>query len=368
MTTSSRARQHTDRARRVVFLPEWHDNPYQDLLASGLTRLGVRVAIVSRRLVFFRAVTRQGRPDVLHLHAPDHFVVYRRTLPAAVIALALYLAQIAWLRWLGVRVVWTVHDLTNHEGRRPRFDAACRRATARLADALIVHCQRARDEVARGYGVEATRIHVVRHGHYGDAYPHYHGDRTSARAALDLPRDSTLVLFLGNIRRHKGVERLIDAFRHLDRAGARLVIAGDPFDAGIRAGLAASVQGRSDVVLRLGRVADDDVPVYLRAADLVVCPFTSSLTSGSLALALSFGKAVVVSRQGCAAEMVGEDGGFLYDPSQSDGLVSALRAALDARDRLAATGQSNAVRMRSDDWHTLARQTLAVYDEAASNG
>ena len=39
--------------------------------------------------------------------------------------------------------------------------------------------------------------------------------------------------------------------------------------------------------------------------------WSDCLTSGSLALALSFGKAVVVPRLGCAAEMVTEDGGFL---------------------------------------------------------
>src|SRR5690606_18672185 len=152
--------------RRVVFIPQWHDNPYQELLASALATLGLDVTFVSRRLLFLRALWRDGRPDVVHIHAPDHFVVYRRTLPAAVIALGLYVGQVVLLRILGVCVVWTVHDLTNHDRRRPNIDRLCRWTTARLAGALIVHCDAARRGVAASVGVEPHRIHVVEHGHY----------------------------------------------------------------------------------------------------------------------------------------------------------------------------------------------------------
>ncbi len=351
--------------RRVVFLPRWHDNPYQELLASGLASLGVQVEIAKGRLLFVAEVLRGGRPDVLHVHTPDYFVVYRRSLPAAVVALGLFVAQLVTLRLLGVTVIWTAHDLLNHERRYPRLDRLCRLATARLSGAVIVHCAGAGRSAAAAFGLDSSRIRVVPHGHYQDRYPDFNGDALAARATLELPADPFIVLFLGNLRRHKGLEPLMDAFQRLDRDGVLLVIAGEPFDDGIRAALTERVAGQGGVRLRLGFVSEDAVAAYLRASDVVVCPFTSSLTSGSLALALSFGKAVVVPRLGCAAEMVSEDGGFLYDPKQPDALVSSLRAAVDARERLEAIGARNRTRMRPFDWTLVARRTLAVYDEAA---
>lgn len=351
--------------RRVVFLPHWHDNPYQDLLADALRALGADVGFVNRQLIFLPAVWRQGRPSVLHLHAPDHFVVYRRTSVAAYVALVLYLGQLALLRLARVRIVWTVHDLTNHERRRPRLDNLSRRLTAALSDALIVHCREAQAKVAAALGIEPARVSIVPHGHYADRYPPGIGDRDAARAALHLPEAPLVLLVFGNLRRHKGLAALIDAYGRLDREGTRLVIAGEPFDDEIGADLATRAAACPGVELRAGCVPDAMVTTYLSAADVMICPFTSSLTSGSLALALSFGKAVVASRLGCVAEMVAEGGGFLYDADDPEGLLSALRAAVDARDRHPVMGEANRRRMLACDWHTVARQTLAAYSRGA---
>ncbi|MEZ5284674.1 MAG: glycosyltransferase family 4 protein [Vicinamibacterales bacterium] len=348
--------------RRVVFLPTWPDNPYQELLAAGLGALGVEVVHVARRLWFLPSVWSRGRPEVVHLHAPDHFVVYRCCAPAALAALVITAVQLVLLRRRGVRIVWTVHDLMNHERRYPVIDRWCRRLTARLSDALIVHCASAHTEAAAALGVDAAPISVVPHGHYLSAYPSSGGGRAAARAALGLPHDGTLLLFLGNIRRHKGVDGLLQAFARLERPGTRLVVAGQPFDAEIGGEIAALAGRDPDVTLRLATVPDNQIGQYMAAANVVVCPFTSSLTSGSLVLALSHARAVVVPRLGCAPDMVGDDGGFLHDAGAPDGLVRALRAAVDAAPRLDGMGLANRSRVEGHDWAGIAAQTLAVYE------
>lgn len=352
-------------ARRVVFLPRWHDNPYQELLAEGLSALGIDVEHEPVRLLFLTTVLRGGTPDVVHLHTPDPYIVYRQSTPAAVVALGLFVVQLALLRLLGVRVIWTAHDLQNHERRYPRLDRLSRLALARLSHAVIVHCAEAGRQAAAAFGIDASRLRIVPHGHYQDRYPRMSNDKAGARAALDLPAEPFTVLLLGNLRPHKGLGALLDAYGRMDRPGTLLVIAGEPSDETLHAELLARAAGRPDILLRPGFVPDQDVPGYLCAADIVVCPFTSSLTSGSLALALSFGKAVVAARLGCAGDMVTDDGGFLYDPAAPDGLVSALRAAFDARSRLDDIGARNRVRAARHDWGTIARQTLAVYEDRA---
>ncbi|MGE3277345.1 MAG: glycosyltransferase [Vicinamibacterales bacterium] len=356
----------TTRRLRVVFLPHWHDNPYQHLLADGLGRLGADVTHVERRLWFLPALWRDGRPDVVHLHAPDHFVVYERSGVRAALALGVLMFQLAALRALGIRVAWTAHDLTNHERRFQTLDRWCRRATARLAHVVIVHCVEARRLVASALGLDEARLVVVPHGSYIGCYPEFMDGRDAARQALRLPADPLVVLFLGNLRRHKGVDALLDVFDRIERPGVRLVIAGQPFDEGIAAELSARAAGRVSVDYRPGVVPDAELGTYFAAADLVACPFASSLTSGSLALALSFGKPIVAPRLGCAVEMATEAAGFLYDAGAPDGLLSALRTAIDSAQVLPAIGVANRERMRQLDWTALAARTVEAY--GVSNG
>ena len=80
--------------------------------------------------------------------------------------------------------------------------------------------------------------------------------------------------------------------------------------------------------LDLGFVPDEELQVYLRAADVVACPFLEIFTSGSVLLAMSFERAVIAPRRGCVTETLDEAGGILYDADDPQGLEGALRVAM----------------------------------------
>jgi len=77
-------------------------------------------------------------------------------------------------------------------------------------------------------------------------------------------------LFLGRIRRYKGVQELLDAFRTLDREDIRLVVAGRLDSPALGKALRQRVREDRRVVLRAGTVPDDRMQVFLRAADVMV--------------------------------------------------------------------------------------------------
>jgi glycosyltransferase involved in cell wall biosynthesis len=346
---------------RAVFLPRWPDNPYQELLASRLAGFGVEVDFVDRKAMFLGTLLRR-RARVVHLHAPDHFVVYSRHEAAALGRLALLALQLLVLKGLGRRVVWTAHDLINHEQRYPALDRLVRRMTGRLAETIIVHCAEAKRQVTAQIGAgRAAKIVVIPHGPYFDSRSVDALDRGAARTALGLHQDETLFLFLGNLRRHKGVAQLLGAFRELNRPGARLVIRGQPFSPEVDGEIRTLATGGSNIDYVPGFVSDADVERYMRAADVVVCPFVSSLTSGSLALAMSFGRACIAPRLGCIPESLGSDGGILYDASSHRGLIEALRSAVDSKCRLDDMGRRNLIAIRNRSWSEIARQTAAAY-------
>jgi len=115
---------------------------------------------------------------------------------------------------------------------------------------------------------------------------------------------------VGHLRAYKGLDELLDAFEALaalppDARRRRLLIAGTPgADPSIDA-LLGRARVHPDVVVDARRIPAEELSIPLRASDVIVLPYGSSLNSGALLLALSFGRPVIAA--GLAAR-VGDRG------------------------------------------------------------
>ena len=317
---------------RVLIIPV-QSNPYQTLLADALRAQGVRVTLgdgPTRHPVapVLLAWMRAGMPRVVHLHWMHRYLKAIRGRRRFAARRTLWELRI--LRRLGVRIVWTLHNIGDHDRHRDKLEMVFHRQLVELCDAVICHCAATRRLAIEAYGLRPEvqdRLHVVPHGNYLGWYPDTIG-RAEARAALGLGSSERVFLFLGQIRRYKGVEDLLQVFRQLDAPDARLVVAGraDRDRTGERIALAAAEDPR--VTVALGEVPDDRMQVYLRAADASVLPYKDVLTSGTAILAMTFGQPVVAPAIGCLPESLGSDGTILYDATAPDGLDAALRQAL----------------------------------------
>lgn len=341
-------------------MPDYRaDNPYQALLAAHLERLGVSVQFprgYRRVLPITRAILGcTPRPSVLHLHWPSAYCK-GGSLPVGLVYRLKLLLDLCIARMAGVRIVWTVHNLMPHETSFPRLDRWLRRRLARLAHARIVHSAAARREVAGFLGLPPEAFAVIPHGHYRDCYP-APPSRAEARRQLDIPADARVFLHFGMLRPYKGVERLLEVWPECT-GEAILVVAGDPIDDAMRAAL-ERLGKHPRVRLHLRHLADDEVSVYFAAADVAVFPFERSLTSGSVALALSFGVPVVGPRLASIQELVGEEGGWLYAASDSEGLPTTLGQAETADVSQAARRARQAAERL--DWHGIAIKTRGEY-------
>jgi beta-1,4-mannosyltransferase len=351
---------------RVLFLPDYSTaNAYQRSLSAALTDLGVEVAAdpTHRRRILpvLEAVRSHGRPDIVHLHWTEPYVA--RGASTSRVKAARTLAELRWLRARGTAIVWTAHDLFRHDLANDPHERSFMRSLGGLADAIVVHCEAAREALAETLALDAerrTRLRVIPHGHYAGAYRD-DVTREEARRRLALPDAARVVAFVGWVRPYKGVTDLLEAFSALPDADARLVVAGKALDEAYAARVTALAAADDRVRLDLGFVPDDELQVYLRAADVVATPFLEIFTSGSVLLAMSFGKAVIAPRRGCVAETVDERGGVLYDADDPQALREALRAALSAD--VDTMGRHNADRLPEFDWSRVAAATLATYEE-----
>jgi glycosyltransferase involved in cell wall biosynthesis len=387
-TASGRSASTGGGGIEVYHLPDYTDvNPYQRRLAEALDAEGVSVTVLGGRgrgLPVLRAILHEGLPDVVHLHFVHQFGIDSDSPPAWIgwpVSLVLttrFLLQLAVLKLLGVGLVWTVHDLLNHERTATSVEVACKHLLVRfLLDEVLVHCPAAAAEIAEAYRLPdrlLEDVRVVPHGNFRGEYPD-EIDRRTARERLDVPADATVFGFFGSVRPYKNVDLLVETFGRLDGDDLRLLVAGPPGTAAYGRTVADLAADDDRVHTAFEYVPTEEVQLYMRAADAIVVPFRTAersvLTSGSVVLAMGFGRAVVAPDVGCVGHAI-EDAGIAYDPGdgapevEAEALHGAMRTALEAD--LAAMGRRAHRRTDRLTWDDVAVRTVDAYTAAVDRG
>lgn len=344
---------------KVLIWPRWSTNPYQNLLAEHLEKLGVQVE-EAEDLESLNTAIRQSKPDILHLHALYPFFLSSGRL-SSVSKWVRSCTQLLIWKLMGIKIVWTAHNLKNHQNRYLVLDRIFRTLVAKLAYGVVAHSETAKQQVAKAFHLKnIDKIFVVPHGNYLDCYENS-TIRAVARKTLEIPDPSVVLLFLGAIRSYKGVPNLIDVFKQVNQDDVQLVIAGKPSNDRVGQQIKEQIAGKDNIKFIPGFVADDQIQVYMNACDVVVMPYRDILTSGSAVLAMSFGRACIAPRKGCIGDLLDDSGAFLYDPDQEEGLSQVLNCALQNRAELQSMGEHNYRLAQHWSWNRVAEMTLNVY-------
>jgi glycosyltransferase involved in cell wall biosynthesis len=344
---------------RVIARPAFSNrdrNPYNALLYEALVARGVDVVEYTPA-----SVATAGAGDVIHVHWPESHLNHRRWLRAAPRSVGL-LRELRAARSRGARLVWTGHNLGAHDSRWRRTEAMFWRRFLPLVDGWLSLSPEAADALRDRWPSLRDKPNAVTPiGHYRGVYPDA-VDRAGARERLGVDPAQRVLLFLGRIKRYKGVPELVRAFRTLDGADLQLIVAGRVETDELRRELAGLAGADARVQLVDGAVPDDELQVLLRAADLVVAPFADILNSASVMLALSFDRPVLAPALGSlpgVAEAVGAAWMRLYEPPLSSvdlagALVDLPRA--DERPDLV-----------TFEWSAIAEGTEALYRSVAAH-
>lgn len=223
-----------------------------------------------------------AQADVIHLQLSD----------PAFAPVMLRLARQARRR--GVAVVATVHDLQPHRSWQRPLNAVLARA-ARGADRVLVHSQGLVATCSERFRIEAQRIGVVPHAAY-DAFGAERWSKREARVRLGLDPAAKILLAFGSVLPYKGTDVAVAALPHLP-AEVHLVVAGPdkgPWSAIRAEAVRLGVADRLHDHVRL--LPDDEIGLYLRAADVAVLPYRDFFSqSGAAMAAVGAGLPVVVS-------------------------------------------------------------------------
>ena len=311
------------RSIEVASIPRpFPEDPYIELFYRALRAHGVVLAPPGPYTIPW-LFQHHGQVQAFHLHWLHLFYDAPSRLAASLRFLR-FCARLSVIKLAGFKLFWTAHNLQSHEKKHPLLDALAARLMALVADRVFVHGPTAAGVVADCL----KRRDVVQLPHF--AYVGYYPDETdraTARERLSLSSDEFVLLCFGKVRAYKGIEKLVAQFRAEARPADRLLIVGRPETVEIEAEMRELASGDERILLHLRFVPDDEAQTFFRAADLVVSPYRSILTSGAVAMAFTFGIPMVMPRLGSIPDVVNEEYGVLYEGDRIWPAIETLRAA-----------------------------------------
>ena len=345
---------------RILAWPAFKDSArYNQLLYTNMQALGATVEEFSAWRVLSR------RYHIVHLHWPEYCVNGRGRLASLFWSCALF-GAICWVRMLGGKVVWTVHNLQSHHQQHPLMERCFWRILTALVNASINLTNTGFEQARQRHPALGTKPgFVIPHGNIRDAYPETKILRQEARLRLGIAQSAKVVGFFGSVERYKGITELVEAFSALEDPSAVLCVAGKSYLEPQERKHIEHIAARDPrVLLQLRYITDTEVASYIRAADLISLPFREILNSGSAVLALSLDRPLLVPAKGAMRELqefAGVEWVHLYSGELTPmTLQQHLDAALEGAAR---RGRCRALESgwAGLDWKDLAQLTLNAY-------
>ena len=354
--------------------------PYDHALCGGLVDAGLEVELVTSRFShgpvpeargylvqerFYRLADRlQGaHPGIRRIlkageHVPE-MLSYARSLnrPGG--------PDIVHWQWLPIPAL-DAHLLGSHSPRvftmhwrLPEADSRIARQLSSLLrrfDAVVSHTEHGARRLTSDFGVPEDRVEVIPHG----ALDYLTRQSKEQPLPPELAEvEGPVILAFGLVRPYKGTEVLIEALDSVP--DAEVWVVGKPMMGmdGIRE-LAAARPGRVRFVERF--VPDQEIPAFMRRADVVCLPYRNIEQSGVLYAALAFGKPLVLSDVGGFPEIAAEGAARTHPAGDPQALGTVLSELLSSPESLRQLGEAS-LRLAAErySWTRIGDQTAALY-------
>lgn len=272
----------------------------------------------------------------------------------------------------GTRLVVTVHDLI-HWVFGHAFYSPLQRGYARLfferlvrqADRIITVSRHTRKDLIHFFNAPEDKIRVIHEGVEPFFFePAGEAQRQSCLKKYRLP--DRFFLYVGLLKPHKNVKRLIEAFRIVwdqKKIKTPLVIVGKKDKSYPKGHEVLGQLGSGEGIYYLPRVESRQELLSLYGSALALVHPSLYEGFGLTCLeAMAAGTPVIVSNAASLPEVVGEAAHFI-DPHSTESIEQSLielETNGDLREELALKGR---VRARQFRWEEAARKTIEVYQE-----
>lgn len=341
----------------VIFAPDWRNGvPYQRLLAEALSRQGANVTFLQgyKRVFPLRRLLATRPCDVLHLHWPEAYYPrqgdawdwFRRARFAFDLRGATRHCALAT----------TAHNLHAHNRATEPFARRNTRVAHQRAGVVFAHSPVAKDRLVQALDLEPQKVRVIPHGDLSVTLG-APVSQSEARAALGLSC-AKLALVFGAVEPYKGQEEIIAWWRK-EQPDVTLAIAGNPITPEYAAHVTATSGGDAKIITKFGWLPDEQLRLWLCAADVTIFNYREIFTSGAANLARSWGLPMLLPTR-LDTVTLGEPHPTVHRFADFGEFGARLKEALQTRpDFAAATDWRKAC-----SWDEVARLTMEGYREA----
>jgi len=241
-------------------------------------------------------------------------------------------------------------------------------SAARRSNCILTVSEASKRDILHLFNVAPEKIVVV----YNAIDSHFSvtpSEEAVARVRERYQLDHRFVLYVGNIKPHKNLVRLIEAFDELRRGeleDLKLLIIGDQISKLPALRRAVHRHKLHNHVRFLGYLADDQLAILYRLASVFAFPSLYEGFGLPPLEAMASGTPVVTSNVSSLPEVVG-GAAVLVDPYDVDAIVDGLRRVLTNPTLAAEMRQKGIARAREFSWERSVAKTWAVYQQIAGS-
>ena len=274
------------------------------------------------------------------------------------------------LRRLKMPLVTTLHTVL----REPDADQrAVLEEIAGLSDRMVVMSELAAKMLRDVYSVPGGKIDVIPHGvpemQFMD--PNYYKDKFGTEG-------KSVLLTFGLLSPNKGIEDVIRALPAILERHPNVVYIvsgvthphirkrdGEKYREGLRA-LAEELGVSEQLILNNRFVSEEELVEHVGAADIYITPYKqeAQIVSGTLAIALGAGKAIVSTPYWHARELLAEKRGVIVPFESPKAIADAVLALLDNPAERHAMRKRAYLYSRGTTWPKTARNYMASFQRA----
>lgn len=277
---------------------------------------------------------------------------------------------LALLRRLKMPLVTTLHTVLREPDANQRIVLE---EIAQLSDRLVVMSELAAQLLREVYAVPSGKIDVIPHGVPDMPFmdPNYFKDRFGTEG-------KSVLLTFGLLSPNKGIENVIRALPAILAKHPNVVYIvsgvthphirrceGERYREELQT-LAAQLGVSSHLILNNRFVDAEELVEHVGAADIYITPYRqeAQVVSGTLAIALGAGKAIVSTPYWHARELLAEKRGVLVPFENPDAIAEAVLALLENDAERHAMRKRAYLHSRGTTWPKTARAYMATFQRA----
>ena len=277
---------------------------------------------------------------------------------------------LAMLRKLKMPLVTTLHTVLREPDANQRIVLE---EIGQLSDRLVVMSELAAQLLRDVYGVPTEKIDIIPHGVPDLPFmdPNFFKDRFGTEG-------KSVLLTFGLLSPNKGIENVIRALPAILAKHPNVVYIvsgvthphirrreGERYREELQA-LAKQLGVSSNLILNNRFVSDEELVEHVGAADIYITPYRqeAQVVSGTLAIALGAGKAIISTPYWHAKELLAEDRGVIVPFENPDAIARAVMALLENDAERHAMRKRAYLHSRGTTWPKTARAYMASFQRA----